>query len=105
MKPSWKVWRENVNRKSIEEWDIFEHGGFYKDYLEALKLYPTSKELFSKRMKQVAMYYFWSKCEHEVVITGWSNGKTNRKVDIYSQLLLNWDVFVDRIYEPQIQDV
>lgn len=88
------------------------------------------KEDFSIRLKRIAQYYFWSKLEHEVVITSWPvyididelnrlnaeyegyNQKTGHsprllnicphmgeKIDIYEQLLLNWDVFVDYVWE------
>ena len=47
------------------------------------------------------MYYFWARCEYEVVISGWppAHGDVDRKVDIYEQLMLNWYAFVDYVWE------
>lgn len=41
------------------------------------------------------MYHFWSRCEYEVIIREWCGREAERKVDIYEQLMLNWDRFID----------
>ena len=42
------------------------------------------------------MYYFWSKCEWEVLISPWVGGNDEEiKVDVAWQIMNNWDVFVD----------
>lgn len=43
------------------------------------------------------MYYFWSKCEWEVLISPWVGGNDDEeiKVDVAWQIMNNWDVFVD----------
>lgn len=74
-------------------------------------------------------YYYWSKAEHEVVITSWVpyitmseldrlntereeskkkyardpyslyvNPRVGEKVDVYSQVMLNFEVFVDYVW-------
>ena len=120
----WYVFRENINTKKIEKWNVFQHGSFVADVLKL----PKDKVLFSEQLKRNAMYYFWSKCEYEVVITSWPayinieeyeritreiTSMKNRermpriiniaptvseKIDIYEQLMLNWDAFVDYTY-------
>ena len=47
------------------------------------------------------MYYFWSKCEYEIIITCWPKWDKfkEEKIDVYSQLNLNWDKFVNYIWE------
>ena len=47
------------------------------------------------------MYYFWSKCEYEIIVTcnpEWDRFK-KEKIDVYDQLQLNWNKFVDYIWE------
>ena len=46
------------------------------------------------------MYYFWAKCEWEVLITPWVGGKgvEDKKVDVCWQIMNNWDVFVDYVW-------
>ena len=47
------------------------------------------------------MYRFWSKFEWELVLTEWTgrDNPTQKKVDVYDQLLLNWDRFIDYLWE------
>ena len=45
------------------------------------------------------MYYFWSKCEYEVIVTGWPDTKTERKIDIYQQIAANWEIFKNIVFE------
>lgn len=43
------------------------------------------------------MYYFWSKCEWEVLVTPWISPRESekKKIDVCWQIMNNWDVFVD----------
>ena len=47
------------------------------------------------------MYYFWSKCEYEILITTWFERKDfkDEKIDVYDQLQLNWNAFIDYIWK------
>jgi hypothetical protein len=119
----WNVFRENINTRIIEKYNVFDHCSFYND---VTKLPRKNKIEFSESLRKEAMYYFWSKCEMEVVIVSWpphinldeykrltkeydehvnKRGEPPRllnvhptvgeKIDIYEQLMLNWDLFVD----------
>ncbi len=44
-------------------------------------------------------YYFWSKCEYEVVVQGWPNEKIEKKIDVFDQLKANWQVFVTLVFK------
>lgn len=124
----WNVFRENWNAGKIESFNVFSHDTFKKDVLEALETYKDKEEL-SKAVKSIAMYYFWAKCEHEITITSWPPYITKEeakeiqlsiekceahskfpkvfnvelaassKVDIYEQLCLNWNRFIDYLYD------
>lgn len=59
----------------------------------------TTDELVELKLRHKCMYYFWSKCEYEVIVTGWPDTKTERKIDIYQQLDANWDVFKSMVLE------
>ena len=42
------------------------------------------------------MYWFWSKCEHEIIISSWPyTDKAAAKIDIYQQVMMNWDIFLE----------
>ena len=50
-------------------------------------------------------YYYWSKCEWEIVLSDWPPSETfkKEKVDVYSQVVLNWDIFSEYIWENRKQ--
>ena len=96
----WNVLHYNINKQVIEEFDIFNHGGFYKDVTLLLEK-DLTKEEFSDLLDKYLMYYFWSKSEYEILVTGWppSHKDAEKKIDIYRQITdLNWEVFVDYVW-------
>ena len=98
----WFVFVESVNRKEIYEMNVFDHGGFTADLEKFLKKRPTREEL-SEELRHITMYYFWSKCEWEVLLTSWVHGGRDDapklKIDVYYQLKMNWDHFVDYVWQ------
>lgn len=120
----WNVYRNNFNTKKIEVFNIFDHISFLESVKKILKQTQNKKE-FSENIRKELLYYFWSKYEYEVIITSFpvyinqkelnkinsdnnsnSNNKTKIsiepdvgiKVDIYSQVMNNFDIFVDYIW-------
>lgn len=73
-KLTWNVIYQNSNRDKIELWNIFNHGYFADDVLSAFKKYKNDKEEFFVETKRPSKYYYWSKCEWEVVLSN-KNGK------------------------------
>lgn len=59
----------------------------------------TPDELVEMELRHKCMYYFWSKCEYEVMVTGWPDTNTERKIDIYQQLDANWELFKKMAFE------
>lgn len=59
----------------------------------------TPDELIEIELRRKCMYYFWAKCEYEVIVTGWPDTKTERKIDIYDQLDANWETFKNMAFE------
>ena len=95
----WNVYIENINKRMITTFNVFEHCSFYKDLKKEIKIYENIEE-FSDRLRKIVMYYFWSKCEYEIILTccpKWDKFK-EEKIDVYSQLNLNWDKFVNYIW-------
>lgn len=129
MKLQWNVFNYNINKNEIEVFNIFDHGRFCKDVKDSLKKCET-KEEFSTQLKRNLTYYYWAKCEWEVIVTSWPprinaeeferltdesekfhkehgiyppysmyvNLCVGKKVDIYSQVMLNFDIFVDYVW-------
>lgn len=99
---------------------MFKHSSFNDDVIELLKNKGLSREEFEEQLRKDIAYYFWSKSEHEIVITSFPpyvskeelerlnsedvkyrtyvNLEVDKKVDIYEQLRLNWDAFLGYVW-------
>lgn len=101
----WFVYRENINARTIETFDIFQHYSFHQDVQKLIqrtrKLSKaerfTFKEEFGNQLRSLLMYYFWCKCEYEILIFP-SFGSQGAKVDIFSQVIMNWDHFLSYVW-------
>lgn len=122
------VYHHDFNKRTIEKWNIFNHGRFTEDVRRLLNK-DLTKEEFSEDLKHKMRYYFWSKCEWETIITSWPcyidkkeldrlsfeyedfNQKYGRyprkinvapdvgdKVDVFDQVTMNWNIFVDYVW-------
>lgn len=119
---TWNVYYDDVNSRKINTWNIFQHYSFKQDIEGLLKKVPTYNQ-FADELKHIVRYYFRSKAEYEVVITSWvphiGNKELDRliaerenhqcrlyyvnldigeKIDIYDQLMLNWNMFARYVY-------
>lgn len=103
----WFVYYENVNQRMITTHNIFNHWGFREDLQKALKKVhvmedrPEERKEFLETVKRSLMYWYWSKCEWEIILTSWPPDKKNfkdEKIDVYDQILINWYVFSDYIW-------
>lgn len=96
----WRVFVENFNGKRIEEYDIFEHYGFAEDVRKAYRKHRNDFDAFAEKVRGSLFYYYHSKCEWEVIVGSWlSSGRVpGRKVDVYEQVMLNWDAFIRYVW-------
>lgn len=92
----WNVYVGDFNGKCIEKYNIFDLPSFKKDVVKAYQEYSNNFSEFSDKVKRALMYYFWSKCEWEVILTGWPPDPNyhDEKIDVYDQVCLNWDTFI-----------
>ena len=99
--PEWNVYIDNVNSKQIQIFNVFHSMNFLKGCKNEFKRYQKHKdiELLEKEIKSWAMYAFWSKCEYEIVLSPWVSKSAPRKIDVYDQLMLNWDSFFKYTFE------
>lgn len=145
----WNVYVSNFNSGEIRLYNVFHHYGFYDDCVKAKKKFKDDREAFAKEVRSSLMYYFWSKCEWEIILNHWPDGevyemrrdmtagklcdamrgigieypnarisedrevsvrvylKHNRfkdeKIDVYSQVMANWDIFIDYLWNNRAQ--
>ena len=101
---------------------------FVEDLLTAKKKHKDNFEEFANYIRESLQYYYWSKSEYETIITSWppyieneeldrinqektewvSQGRTfyrtavnltvGYKIDIYTQVMMNWDRLIDYIW-------
>lgn len=58
------------------------------------------KYTVEKQLDRMCTYYFWAKCEYEVIISAWPpKDRSDRKIDVYTQLKENWDIFRDIVFK------
>ena len=93
----WNVFHYNSTLKKIEKVNIF-YGGFLKD-VENILVDKLTREEFNERLKSSLLYYYWCKCEHEIIIKPWvGDNSVEYKTDIYTQVILNWKQFSDYVW-------
>lgn len=93
----WNVWRHDHNKQKIISWNIFEHYNFYKDVIRDLRDFDN-KEEFTRALNSNLLYYFWSKSEYEIILRPWNGVADERKIDIYQQIMLNKEQFLDYVW-------
>lgn len=96
----WNVYFHNFNKNEIEVYNIFDHSCFTYEIKQAVKKYKD-KDSFIDKLKSELRYYFWSKCEWEVIISPWIGRKEscNEKIDVFDQVMMNWNIFADYVWE------
>ena len=101
-KLTWNVIYHSVNEDRIKTFNIFDHGGFHEELKKLYRKYPA-KEEFAEELRKSLGYYFRSKCEWEIIIGPWCGGRNTEeiKVDVYWQVMNNWEIFVDYIWNAK----
>ena len=103
----WNVWYYDQNIDKIRPFNIFGHKGFNNDISYIFTQSPRIFNItpFKKEIDKIAMYYFWCKAEYEVNLCDWFKGDAKAKIDIYTQLKLNWDRFIDYLWNEYINKI
>ena len=63
---TWKVKRFDCNKQAIVDFDVLKH---YEDFIKKQKKKCATKDEFSEALRREFMYRFWSKSEHELLIS------------------------------------
>ena len=94
----WNVWIWDFNHDKLEQYDVVP---MLLRELKSLRKddFPMNKRSMDKELKTWARYHFWSKCEYEMIVQGLYKKDNEEKVDVYDQLMLNWDTFSDAFWK------
>lgn len=78
---------------------FFEKHVWSVEYKKCKSLDELIEYALEERLDKMCMYYFWAKCEYEVIVSAWPpRDRSDRKIDIYTQLKENWDIFKDLVF-------
>lgn len=97
-KLTWNVYRQNLNADRFDVFNIFDHHSFRENVGRCMKSKTLNKEEFAEAVRKELMYYFWCKSEYELILKNWLAGDIEKKIDIYDQVMLNWDRFIDYLW-------
>ena len=127
----WNVYREDFNHRAIVEYNIFDHGGFAQDVNKLLKEDTTKDEFAEQLKRSLRYYFWgksehevvitsWPvyinraelgrlNTEYEEYNNKWGHYPYNinivpnvgEKIDIYNQVMINFDIFVDMIWREK----
>ena len=90
--------------------NVFYHWRLWEDLCKLRKKYgkrnatDADRAEFEKQTKRMLMYYYWSKCEWEVVVTSFPYSikdgdlRVGKKLDVWSQIEANWERFFDYLW-------
>ena len=97
----WNVYYENFNARKIEKYNIFRHYAFLENCIKFARKYKDDKEKFLEEVRRSLMYFFWAKCEWEIIMSSWPERDDfqEKKIDVYDQVMNNWHVFSEYIWE------
>ena len=86
----YKVISWDFNSDNIEYYDIMPF--LIDSYKKIKKNKPKTFDEIKEFIINESRYRFWSRCECEVIITGWPKQKREVKIDIFNQIMENIDV-------------
>lgn len=110
--PTFKVVNWDFNHDTVEYYDVFpyfvncwkeeiERGFFIFSNQKDKGKKPETFDDFKYFIWSSAKHRFWSRCEYEVIVTGWPVQKNKVKIDVFDQIDANLDVitnlFIDYI--------
>ena len=86
----YKVISWDFNSDNIEYYDIMPF--LIDSYKKIKKNKPKTFDEIKEFIINESRYRFWSRCEYEVIITGWPKQKREVTIDIFNQIMENIDV-------------
>ena len=95
----WIVVRFDWNKKDFVPYNVL--GKYMVEEIVKRTNKIDNKPDFTEEIRHICMYHFWSKFEWEIIIKEWTghDNPKERKIDVYDQLQLNWNRFIDYLWE------
>lgn len=89
----YNVYYHSYNDSQIKTFNVLRENGVIYNFIKECRKKDMSREEFDNSLKRECQYWYWSKCEWEVIIKEWVGKEAEKKIDVYHQLKMNWNVF------------
>ena len=89
----------DYTKGKVVPYNVFNSANFSRDVEEILAISGRSRAFISDALDHAAQYAFWSKCEYEFIASDWPPSGKNEKIDVYNQLKMNWERFMDYVWK------
>jgi len=97
----WHVLYHSMNKNEITFFNIFDHSSF-ADSVATILVAVENKEELANNILPELQYYFWHRCEYEVIVSPWPpRDKPKEKIDAYKQVRANIGAFIDYIWSKK----
>lgn len=93
----------DFNRKEAEMYNIFNDIVVREDIIYAIKR-KVSKEELKEILSATCKYVFWSRCEYEIVVTGFPIDDKSEKIDAWFQIEPNLDIITEYLWREFIEN-
>lgn len=104
--PKELVWNVFCTEHTNKGNEVFIINVFKLNWVFLGRLYKTYKDhkddfdKFSKEVRANLMHEYWARCEYEIFVSDmFSSGELTVKVDVYQQVMMNWDNFISYLWE------
>lgn len=95
---SWNVLKFD-NFQMLQPFNIFSSQRFRDFIYTTMTMSGISKLDFERDIRAACQAAYMSKCEYEFVVSNWPSEIVKQKVSIYSQILANWDHFINYMWD------
>ena len=99
-----KVINWDTNSDRLVHYDVMPY--IYSEFekyrkRKKLAIKDVTFEELKKFIDDIARYRYWSRCEYEVIVTGWPVNRNTYKLDVYEQIKMN----LDNITQLMLEDL
>lgn len=89
----------DVNRKKMVKYDIIPYLLQEYDSIKNKKDIPKTLDDVKAWIDSKAMYQWWSRCEYEIILSGWPYTDIQEKWDVYGQVKMNIDIISEIFFD------
>lgn len=101
---TWNVFIFDFNTKKLKIYNVLGHDNLIENVKKKAEEQYGNKlpdyTKFKESVRRELQYYFWCKCEYEIILSAWppNNNIAEEKIDVYDQIMLNFEQFYSYIY-------